>query len=206
MNLRLITSVSAVVIAGSVSQACAATTAAPAANPTSGRVSFPGDQTFHSSRVTAAQVRTTVRPSFAIGKRLCYRPEKGDPNQFWIICNHGIPRGYRRAAPGPRTLLIDLRFTARVAANNRHSVYEFSLGRATGPKCQGPANVSGTTMNRIHVSEHVVIQDFESPCPGTYRGLITYQPNGGPGRDALNWERPIRDHSKLVGRFRFVVR
>ncbi|HWE11950.1 MAG TPA: sigma factor [Solirubrobacteraceae bacterium] len=38
------------------------------------------------------------------------------------------------------------------------------------------------------------------------RMAITYQLNGGPGRDTLFWADPIRDHSTIVGRFTFVVR
>jgi hypothetical protein len=51
----------------------------------------------------------------------------------------------------------------------------------------------------------VTIQDDQEVCPGTYTGLVTYQPNGGPGQDTLSSRFPIHDHSILVGRFRYVL-
>ena len=57
----------------------------------------------------------------------------------------------------------------------------------------------------IRAGQRVTIQDSQEVCPGTYTGLVTYQPNGGPGRDTLNSTSPIRDHSILVGRFRYVL-
>jgi hypothetical protein len=57
----------------------------------------------------------------------------------------------------------------------------------------------------IRAGQRVTIQDDQEVCPGTYTGLLTYQPNGGPGRDTLDWSSPIRDHSIPVGRFRYVL-
>jgi hypothetical protein len=164
---------------------------------------------FHPPHITAAQVSTTVTPSFVIGTRFCYRPEKGLFNPIDYPCEHGIPPGFKLGLTGQRTVVIHLNFVARLAADNHHSVYEFSLGRASGRTCSGSAlggGVAATTMVPIRAGQHVVLQDFEPPCPGTYEGLVTYQPNGGPGNDTLFWRAPIHDGSTLVGRFSFVVR
>jgi hypothetical protein len=108
---------------------------------------------------------------------------------------------------GPRTLLITVTFNARVAADNHHQVYEFSVGRVSGPGCaSGGGGVSGTSMIPIHHGQLVRFQDQESPCLGTYQGVITYQPDGGDGRDTLLWDTPIHDGSVLVGRFGFTLR
>lgn len=56
----------------------------------------------------------------------------------------------------------------------------------------------------IRVGQLVRFQDQEYPCSGTFEGVITYQPDGGDGRDTLLWDSPIRDGSVLVGRFHFV--
>ncbi len=58
----------------------------------------------------------------------------------------------------------------------------------------------------IRAGQRVTIQDDQEVCPGTYTGLVTYQPNGGPGQDNLGPSRPIRDHSILVGRFKYVLK
>jgi len=162
---------------------------------------------FHAPQVTAAQLATTVTPSFTTATRFCYRPQKGVflPNK--VPCDHAIPPGYKVGMSGQRTLLIHLSFVAPFAADNHRSVYEFSLGRASGPSCPGSGGgVSATTMLPIRAGQHVVLQDNQQPCAGTYQGLITYQPNGGPGNDTLYWASAIHDHSTLVGRFTFVVR
>jgi hypothetical protein len=114
----------------------------------------------------------------------------------------------RLGAPAPgRSLLINITFTAPLAATNQHSVYEWSLGRSAGPSCAvGGGDTSATTMTPIRAGQHVMLQDTESPCPGTYNGLVTYQPNGWPGHDTLFWRAPIHDGSVLVGRFTFLVR
>jgi len=82
-----------------------------------------------------------------------------------------VPPGYRAGPSGPPTLLISVTFTARVAADNHHQVYEFSLGRANGPGCaSGGGGVSGTSMIPIRVGQLVRLQDQESPCSGSYEG------------------------------------
>jgi hypothetical protein len=58
----------------------------------------------------------------------------------------------------------------------------------------------------IHVGQLVRFQDEEQPCLGTYEGVITYQADGGDGRDTLSWEGPIHDGSVLVGRFQLTLR
>ncbi len=80
--------------------------------------------------------------------------------------------------------------------------------RVSGRRCTvgGGGGVLGTSMLPIRVGQLVRFQDQESPCPGTYQGVITYQPDGGDGRDTLSWETPIQDGSVLVGRFRFTLR
>ena len=58
----------------------------------------------------------------------------------------------------------------------------------------------------IRRGQLVRFQVQASSCPGTYDGVITYQPDGGGGRDTLSWDSPIHDGSVLVGRFRFDLR
>jgi hypothetical protein len=127
-----------------------------------------------------------------------------------IACDHGVPHGYKPAPAlaSPSIALVDISFTARLAADNHHSVYEFSYGRASGPaNCTlNTGATSATTMLPIRAGQRVTIQDEQEVCPGTYTGLVTYQPNGGPGRDTLDFSAPIRDHSIVVGQFTYVLR
>jgi len=105
-------------------------------------------------------------------------------------------------------VLVDIAFTARLAATNVHTVYEWSVGQSSGPaNCTvNTGGFAATTMTPIRAGQHVVLQTFEGPCRGTYTGVISYQPNGGPGRDTLLFDKPIHDGSTLVGRFSFIVR
>ena len=162
---------------------------------------------YHPPHLTTAQVASHVTVTYAVGTKFCYRSEPtGVTNTVVFPCPHGVPRGARSwQNGGQRTLLINASFIAREAADNHHTVYEFSLGRASGPVCQGSADGSGTTIQPVTEGERVVFRDNESPCPGRYEGLITYQPNGGSGDDTLDWSRPIRDGSILVGRFKFTL-
>ena len=157
--------------------------------------------------VTAAQVAAPMTVRTITAKRYCYKPVRGPA--FLIPCDLSIPRGYKPAAwaSGARAL-VDISFTARLAADNHHTVYEYSFGRASGPaNCTlNTGGTDATTMLPIRAGKRVTIQDDQEVCPGTYTGLVTYQPNGGPGQDTLDWSRPIRDHSILVGRFTYVLR
>lgn len=58
----------------------------------------------------------------------------------------------------------------------------------------------------IRAGQRVTIQDEHEVCPGTDTGVVTYQSNGGPGRDTLHSSSPIQDHSILVGRFSYALR
>jgi hypothetical protein len=172
--------------------------------PNAGYVHFPR---YIPPKVTPAEAQTPMHMHFAVTRRICYLPDRKAFTQDLIPCPHAIPPGYRLGQSGPRTLLITVTFNARVAADNHHQVYEFSLGRMSGPGCAvGGGGVSGTSMIPIRVGQLVRFQDQESPCPGTYEGVITYQPDGGDGRDTLSWDNPIHDGSVLVGRFRFTLR
>lgn len=140
-------------------------------------------------------------------KRYCYKPVRS--TGFLIPCDHGIPHGYQPASWASRSrALVDISFTARLAADDHHSVYEWSLGRSSGPaSCTlNTYGTSATTMSPIRAGQHVTLQDDWEVCRGTYTGLVTYQPNGYPGRDTLDWSHPIHDHSTIVGRFTYVVR
>jgi hypothetical protein len=157
--------------------------------------------------VTAAQVAAPMTVRTFTARHYCYKPQRF--GSFQIPCDHGIPNGYKPDQSGmsPSIALVDISFIARLAADNRHSVYEFSYGRASGPaNCTlNTGGTSGTTMLPVHAGQRITIQDTQEVCPGTYTGLVTYQPNGGPGQDTLSSENPIRDHSILVGRFKYVL-
>jgi hypothetical protein len=163
---------------------------------------------FHPPHITEAQVAAPMTVRTFTAKHYCYKPLAF--GSFEIPCDHGIPHGYKPASQGasPHIVLVDISFTARLAADNHRSVYEFSYGRATGPaNCTiNTGGTDATTMLPIRAGQRVTIQDDQELCPGTYTGLVTYQPNGGPGRDTLSSSSPIRDHSILVGRFRYVLR
>jgi hypothetical protein len=158
--------------------------------------------------VTPAQVAAPMTVRTYAAKRYCYKPLAF--GAFQIQCDERIPPGYRPDTPGasPSIALVDISFTARLAADNRHSVYEFSYGRVSGPTSCA-ANTGGTdatTMLPVRAGQRVTIQDDRELCPGAYAGLVTYQPDGGPGDDTLDFSRPIGDGSILVGRFRYVLR
>ena len=172
--------------------------------PNVGYVHFPR---YIPPNVTPAEAQARLHVRFAVTRRLCYLPGRNAFTQDLIPCPHGVPPGYRLGQSGPRTLLITATFTARVAADNHHQVYEFSVGQTSGPGCTGGGGgVSGTSMIPIHVGQLVRFQDQASPCRGTYQGVVTYQPDGGDGRDTLSWDSPINDGSVLVGRFQFRLR
>ena len=172
--------------------------------PNAGYVHFPR---YIPPEVTPAETHAPLHVHFAVTRRICYLRDRSAFTQNLIPCPHAIPPGYRLGQSGPRTLLITVTFNARVAADNHHQVYEFSVGRVSGPGCaRGGGGVSGTSMIPIHDGQLVRFQDQESPCLGTYQGVITYQPDGGDGRDTLSWDAPIHDGSVLVGRFRFTLR
>jgi hypothetical protein len=163
---------------------------------------------YHPPHITGAQVTAPTSVRIITAKHYCYRPVRRAPG-FVIPCDHGIPPGDKPAPWVSRALaLVDITFTARLPADNHHTVYEIYYGRAPGPpKCtRGGGSTSGTTMRPIHAGQRVTIQDDGEVCPGTYEGLITYQPNGSPGQDTLGSTGPIRDGSLLVGRFKYVLR
>jgi hypothetical protein len=163
---------------------------------------------YHPPHITEGQVAAPMTVRTFTAKRYCYKPLAF--GSFQIPCDHGVPRGYKPAGPeASRSIaLVDISFTARLAADNHHSVYEFSYGRASGPaNCTlNTGGTSATTMLPVRAGQRVTIQDEAEVCPGTYTGLVTYQPNGGPGRDTLDFSSPIRDRSIIVGRFTYVLR
>ncbi len=163
-----------------------------------------GDSTFNPSP-PASSVRAPISIHIITATRYCY----GVKSHVEVPCEHLIPSGDKvfRSGPGPHAL-VNISYKARLAATNDHSVYEYSYGRVSGPaNCTlNTGGTSGTSMNRIHVGQIVTLQDDSFVCPGTWQGVITYQPNGGPGQDTLDFESPIRDGSVLVGRFTFVIR
>jgi hypothetical protein len=161
---------------------------------------------FHPPTVTASQVAAPVHARVFKAKQYCFRPSS---STVVIPCDRGVPRGYKRGASGvnPPEYLIHISFTARLAATNAHSVYEWSVDESSdNPNCSGGGGeTDATTMTPIRAGEHVVVQTFASTCPGTYTGLVTYQPNGWPGHDTLSAGFAIRDGSLLVGRFTVTV-
>lgn len=160
---------------------------------------------FRPPHITAAQVAAPVSVvTFPPARQLCYRayPEQTIP------CDHGVPRGYKLASSGLRGhVLVLISFTARLAATNQHSVYEWTL---SGHNCSGTGGgTSATTMTPIRAGQHVVLRTAVAPCRGRYTGLVSYQPNGWPGHDTLAPENAgratPRDGSTVVGRFSFLV-
>jgi hypothetical protein len=160
----------------------------------------------HIPTITPTQARATVSVQAIVARKICYT-RQAPPSSNLRACDHGIPPGYHleTGEPSP-TLLTSLRFTAPLAADNHHSVYEYSVGHAHGPHCSTGGGFSATTMRPIRKGQHVLLQDQDSPCPGTYTGLITYTPHGHPGNDRVYWDAPIHDGSLVVDRFRFIVR
>lgn len=172
--------------------------------PNVGQAPYPP---FRPPHITEAQVRAPIAVRVLTAKHYCYK--RLAFGGFEIPCDHGTPRGYKPAPWVSRSLaLADISFTARLAADDHHSVYEFSYARSSGPaSCTlNTGGTDGTTMLPIRAGQRVTIQDDQEVCPGTYGGVISYQPNGGPGQDTLSWGRPIRDGSVLVGRFSYVIR
>jgi hypothetical protein len=161
---------------------------------------------YHEPHPTAGQVAAPMTVQILKAEHYCYKPLA--VGSFLAPCDHGRPQGYKPASPQPRLALVNITFTARVAADNRHSVYEYSYGRASGPaNCTlNTGGTSATTMRPIRAGQRVTLQDDAEVCPGTYAGIVTYQPNGAPGHDTLDFSRPIHDHSTLVGRFTYRLR
>jgi len=164
---------------------------------------------FRPPHITAAQVAAPVSVvTFPPTRRLCYRtyPEQTIP------CDHGIPSGYKLAYTNPsREVLVMISFTARLAATNQHSVYEWAVSfNPDNPNCPGAGGgMSATTMTPIRAGQHIVLRTAAAPCRGRYTGLVSYQPNGWPGHDTLgarsDFTAAPRDGSTVVGRFSFIV-
>ena len=165
----------------------------------------PKTHPFRPPPISTAQVAAPVSVvTFPPATRLCYRAY---PAQT-IPCDHGVPHGYKLARSGLRgQVLVQIRFTARLAASNQHSVYEWAI---TGQNCSGTGGgTSATTMTPIRAGQRVVLQTTVAPCRGRYTGLVTYQPNGWPGHDTLGAPKDFSDApvdgSTVVGRFTFVT-
>ncbi len=166
----------------------------------------------------AAHVTAPVSVRVIRTTRLCYRVSGRVPAPYPhvvatdyagldIPCGQRAPKGYGilgESDPQTVVALVNITFKARVAANNRHSVYEFSDG-ASGPTSCGAGRESATTGRPIRAGQTVMIQDAVM-CPGNYGGIISYQPHGAPGRDTLNWGWPVHDGSIIVGRYSYTVR
>jgi hypothetical protein len=122
-------------------------------------------------------------------------------NAIWAPCTSNTPRSYRRVS-GRDQILLDISFTAGVAATNEHSVFEWAMTASLDASCPDNASSSSaTTTVPIRAGQRVVLQQFESRCRGSYSGLVTFQPDGWPGHDTLSPIGSIRDGSLLVGRF-----
>jgi hypothetical protein len=166
---------------------------------------------------TAAHATITARviPT----TRLCYSASARDQPYPHVVaatfgaldipCGHRPPKGYKfLGASIPETViaLVNITFKARLPANDRHSVYEYSDARSSGPtRCTlNTGGESGTTESPIHVGQTIMLQDAPV-CPGTYVGIISYQAHGAAGRDTLSWRGPVDDGSIIVGRYSYVV-
>lgn len=171
--------------------------------PNVGQAPYPPYRPPH---ITEAQVRAPITVRVFTAKRYCYKRLSGG---FVTPCDHGTPPGYKPARWMSRSIaLVDISFTARLAADNHHSVYEYYYGRSSGPR-NCPLNTggtSGTTMVPIRAGQRLTIQDDQEVCPGRFTGVVTYQPDGGPGNDTLGNPNHIFDHSILVGRFSYTLR
>jgi hypothetical protein len=184
---------------GRVCRLSTATSAAAASCPNIGYAHYPP---FHPPHITEAQVAAPMAVRMFTAKRCCYKPLAF--GSFEIPCDHGVPHGYKPASPGasPSMALVDISFTARLAADNHHSVYESSYGRASGPaNCTLNTGVtSATTMLPIRAGQRVTIQDEQEVCPGTYTGLVTYQPTADPaGIPSTRLARSETARSSLAG-------
>ncbi|HEY5260739.1 MAG TPA: hypothetical protein VIJ33_01345 [Solirubrobacteraceae bacterium] len=78
-------------------------------------------------------------------------------------------------------LLINIRFTARVAVTNGNSYYQFSdrYPSAGRQGCSG-SGTSGTTLANIRAGQRVLFQDqIPDRCTGVVHGTISYVPASG---------------------------
>jgi hypothetical protein len=173
--------------------------------------SSPSAGTHVSARVLTKVIPTT-RLCYSLSAQINPYPHvvTGDFGALDIPCGRRPPKGYGflgESDPETVIALVNITFKAPLDVNNRHTVYEFSDGRASGPaNCTlNIGSSDGTTEHSIRAGQTVMFQD-DPVCPGTYNGLITYQLHGALGRDTLDWRLPIHDGSTIVGRFSYVVR
>jgi hypothetical protein len=84
---------------------------------------------FTPPHIAAAEVAGPVRVWVRPAQQYCFKVRTGGT----IPCDHGVPRGYRPeiASMRGKQTLIEIRFTARLAATNQHSVYEWSWQATT---------------------------------------------------------------------------
>lgn len=151
--------------------------------------------------VPRARVAATVTARVLPASYYCQRRNVREAT--WIPCDHGTPAGYARmpglSASAPvHQELVQISFTARLAADNHRSYYEMAYTKPCGG---GGGN---TTQTSILAGQQVVEQPFvSSRCHGRYTGRITYQPKGGaPGQRNIP---SSQDGSTLVGRFSFTL-
>ena len=146
--------------------------------------------------VARTQVATTVTARTVPARHYCQpRTALAD----WSPCNTATPAAEMRTAGIPQHELVQVSFTARLAAGKRQNNYEFHY---TNPDNGGGFGL--VSQAPVTAGQHITTQFFVSPRrSGHYTGSITYQAHH-PGPPMQLGTSP-QVGATLVGRFSFNV-
>ncbi|HWH11455.1 MAG TPA: hypothetical protein VG165_10030 [Solirubrobacteraceae bacterium] len=152
--------------------------------------------------VTAAQLAAPITVREIPGRVYCgsRRGELIEP------CGARTPRGFKRLAGGPPSLLVEVSFSSRIAIPDSHSYYSFGVTGANSPTCTINSGQFGSTDSDIRVGARVS-QRFLIPysCPGVAHGTVSYVPTTGPASSMSVVGLPGQTASIPVGQFSFDV-
>jgi hypothetical protein len=146
-----------------------------------------------SPHVTSAEVSAPVTATVSTASRWCVNRLGG----LYTACDRGIPAGDEVVPSGPRTVLLQWSWIARVAASGPNAGYEYAI--TSGSPCGG--GQSSSSPIRARRGQRLVEQSLGStPCAARDTISVEYRTNVGPG--GVNFAvppRPGHDGQPLVG-------
>ena len=157
--------------------------------------------------VTEANVASPVQAQPMPARHYCIHKGASQPDVLRIPCDGPVPKGYYRIAEGAPELMVYISWIARQPVTNvNDSTYSIQV---TNPsRCGGGGQGLSSTQSLIRAGARITRDiDVPSQCPGTYQGMVLYQPSLGPaGQEGSGLPEPGSEGTYLVGRFSIVVR
>ncbi len=145
--------------------------------------------------LTAAQLRAPVDVRVVRAHRYCNSKD----GEIVIACNGTVPHGDQPITGAEPFVIVNIRFTARVAITDSHSYYELAITYPKSPSCT-IGGTSGPTDTDIHAGQRILMQEFVPlSCPGTLHGAVRYVPSDSLGPAGL--PPSTGTHALTVARF-----